>query len=242
MLFSAYLRGQDRLVGACAIQRRSARAGGECNWEKFNCVVWSKQTEAAIPALERDYTGRFISPPQTKSDWTTGIWPESFSSLPSESKYHRYKGPFRWGINSVHGVVPHVGLFSSKQMWRTRSANAVCIHLVLISCNNGCVCVWRSACVIQLRAFLNVFLWFAFGSLIFKISTPTVPGRKSTKSRPSARPRVALEWQSRGQSEGMIPPTVRSVNLSRSSRAMTYMMASFALRPLVIKQRTIKYK
>lgn len=137
------------VVSACAMQRRSARAGGECNWEKFNCVVWSKQTEAAIPALERDFTGRFITP-QTKSDWTTGIWPESFSSLSSESNYYRYKGPFRWGINSVHGVVPHVGFFSSKQMWRTRLANAMSIQLVLL-CNNGCVS-W-SASFIQLCAF-----------------------------------------------------------------------------------------
>ncbi|KAF3855874.1 hypothetical protein F7725_016597 [Dissostichus mawsoni] len=47
-------------VGACAVQRHTAR--GECNWEKFNCVIWSRQAEAAVPALLQGLRCIFFPP------------------------------------------------------------------------------------------------------------------------------------------------------------------------------------
>lgn len=39
------------VVDACALQRHSTRASGKRTTEKYNCVIWSRQAEVAVPVF-----------------------------------------------------------------------------------------------------------------------------------------------------------------------------------------------
>lgn len=100
------------VVHACALCFYSTRAGGKCKREKFNCVVWSRQAEAAVSAQSRDCRLHF-SLNLTHSDWRTGKRFKSSEYGASPSLYRRKRGP-------VCGCITHL-VWCRMSAWRVQN-------------------------------------------------------------------------------------------------------------------------